>query len=353
MSTIKDVYGIGHALVDLQFAVDDGFLREHGIDKGVMTLVDDQRQAELQAVLLQPPLKSASGGSAANTMIALARFGGSGHYGCRVGGDELGDFYRRDLMEAGVGISATTRQAGKTGQCMIFITPDAERTMNTSLGASAEMGPDQVDRDRLRVSRHLYLEGYLLTSEPGTEACILAQRWAREVGASVSLTLSDPAVVGAFSERFRALVDAGVDLLFCNEDEARSFTGAADTAAAVRELKNLVPAVVVTLGAEGAVVSAKSVDQHVSAVRVIAVDTTGAGDSFAGGVLFGISRDRDLSVSAQLGCFAAAEVVGKVGPRLDRDLSGQIDDILVGYGRSFAGIGPASTLALHQLGAER
>ena len=323
-----DVYGIGHALVDLQYPVDPTFLRDHGIAKGVMTLVDEDRQVELQAALAASPANSASGGSAANTMIALARCGGRGHFAFRVGDDQWGDFYCRDLSEAGVESGATARGRGKTGQCMVFVTPDADRTMNTFLGASAGIGPRQVEREVLRGSRFVYLEGYLLTSQPGMEACHLAQGWARSEGVGVSLTLSDPAIVQAFGERFNQLVDNCVDLLFCNVEEALVFTGAPELEKAVSELAHRVPIAVVTRGADGVVICAGTTQVQVDAVPVHAVDTTGAGDSFAGGFLFGICRDFGIADAARLGCIAAAEVVSKLGPRLERTLEKEIDSNL-------------------------
>ena len=326
----NDLYGIGHALVDVQYPVDPSFLRDHGIAKGVMTLVDEDRQVELQAALAAAPANSASGGSAANTMIALARCGGRAHYAFRVGDDQWGGFYCRDLSEAGVESGATARGRGKTGQCMVFVTPDADRTMNTFLGASAGVGPRQVEREVIRRSRFVYLEGYLLTSEPGMKACGLARRWARSAGVGVSLTLSDPAIVQAFGERFNQLVDSGVDLLFSNEEEALVFTGAAKLDQAVSELAHRVPMVVVTRGADGVVVSAGTTQVQVDAVPVHAVDTTGAGDSFAGGFLFGICRDFGIAEAARLGCFVGAEVVSKLGPRLERTLEKETGTILAG-----------------------
>ena len=335
----NDVYGIGHALVDLQYPVDTAFLRDHGIAKGVMTLVNEDRQAELQAALAPSAVNSASGGSAANTMIALARYGGRAHYAFRVGDDQWGDYYCRDLSEAGVDSGAAAQGRGKTGQCMVFVTPDADRTMNTFLGASAGIGPIQVEHEVLRRSRFVYLEGYLLTSHPGMELCDLARRLARNEEVGVSLTLSDPAIVEAFGERFHQLVDSGVDLLFCNEEEALVFTGAAELERAVSELAHRVPIAVVTRGAEGALVGVGKTRVQVDAVPVQAVDTTGAGDSFAGGFLFGICRDFGIADSARLGCFAAAEVVSKLGPRLERTLVKEIETILAGTAPIFHGGG--------------
>ena len=290
MSDQFDIYGIGHALVDLQYSVSADTLRTLGVEKGVMTLIDEPRQAELFQALASEPVNSASGGSAANTAIAVSRFGGSVFYACQVGDDDWGRFYREDLERAGVGTSPDCHSSGKTGQCIVFVTPDADRTLNTFLGASSGMGPARVSEETIRSSRFIYLEGYLLTSELGLEACRKAQAIARESGTAVSLTLSDPFIVAGFKERFKVLIDGGVDLLLCNEEEACAYTGVADLGSAVAALGDLVPAACVTCGSRGAVTCEGAERFEVPGVTVEDVDTTGAGDSFAGGVLAGGSR---------------------------------------------------------------
>ena len=234
MARTYDVYGVGHALVDIQYRVDPEFLAENQIDKGVMTLVDTERQTTLAAALTADPVASASGGSAANTMIGVARFGGQAYYACLTGRDEWGDFYQRDLEEAGVATNPANRDEGTTGQCLVFITPDADRTLNTFLGISSAIGPAQLQEDIIADSQCVYLEGYLFSSDDGFAAAIKAREMARRHGTTVALTLSDPFMVGAFKERFDAIIDHGIDLLFCNEEEAMACTGAADRAAAGR-----------------------------------------------------------------------------------------------------------------------
>ena len=186
MSDQFDVYGIGHALVDLQYTVSKDTLQALGVDKGVMTLIDQTRQAELLEALASESANSASGGSAANTAIAVSKFGGSAFYACQVGDDDWGRFYREDLERAGVGTSPDCRTPGKTGQCIVFVTPDADRTLNTFLGASSGMGPERVSEVTIKSSRFIYLEGYLLTSELGLKACRKAQEIARQSGTGAS-----------------------------------------------------------------------------------------------------------------------------------------------------------------------
>ena len=324
-----DVCGIGHALVDIQYSVTPAKLEELGVDKGVMTLVDGETQRAIVAGLGATPVNRASGGSAANTMITVASFGGRAHYAFQVGNDEWGAFYRKDLEAASVGSSPSASQPGDTGQCLVLVTPDADRTMNTFLGASATMGPHQVDDAVIAGSRYVYLEGYLLTTQDGLAACRAAALAARRAQTLLSLTLSDPFVVGAFKANFEIIVDGGIDLLFCNEDEARAFTGLDDRTEAAAALADRVPRVCVTLGAEGTlIIDGDGAPQIVEGFDAQAIDTTGAGDTFAGGVLYGLTHGLTLPQSAVLGNYGAAIVVSSFGPRLATPLGDLIDDIL-------------------------
>lgn len=330
-----DVYGIGHALVDIQYSLTPDALDHLGVDKGVMTLVDDARRQQLQAGLPEGPVMRASGGSAANTMITIARFGGRSCYAYQVGDDDWGRFYQQDLKEAGVDSSDDVfLSTTATGQCLVMVTPDADRSMNTFLGASGSMGPHRIDEGTIGDSRFVYLEGYLLTTDEGFAACEAAATAARAQDVAIALTLSDPFVVGAFQERFERLVDAGVDLLFCNEDEAIAFTGQLKRDAAASALADRVGRAFITCGADGALVctagTAELVSELVSGHAITAIDTTGAGDSFAGGVLFGLSHDLAAADAAKLGNYAAACVVSAYGPRLQRYLDQQIEAIIAG-----------------------
>ena len=320
MGSAYNVYGVGHALVDIQYKVHPDLLGKLGIEKGVMTLIDIERQQTLFAALDQDPVASASGGSAANTMIGLAQFGGSAFYACLTGRDEWGDFYQRDLEKAGVATSADNRSEGITGQCIVFITPDADRTLNTFLGISSAIGPAQLDAENIAASQYVYLEGYLLSSENGYEACREAQRIARAAGTAVSLTLSDPFMVSTFKDRFATLVDAGVDLLFCNEDEAFAVSGTNERQAAVQALAERTTTACVTCGADGALIRESGRTYSIPGVPIKPVDTTGAGDLFAGGVLYGLTHDLGVENAGKLGSYAAAQVVSQYGPRLNHSL---------------------------------
>ena len=328
MTRTYDVYGVGHALVDIQYQVQPEFLAANQVEKGVMTLVDEKRQTDLATAISADPVASASGGSAANTMIGVARFGGQAFYACLIGRDTWGDFYQSDLEAAGVAANPANRSEGTTGQCLVFITPDADRTLNTFLGISSAIGPAQLQEDIIADAQYVYLEGYLFSSDDGFAAAIQAQEMARRNGAKVSLTLSDPFMVSTFKERFDTLLQKGVDLLFCNEEEALACTGAADREAAGEILSAQSNMAYITCGADGALVYADGQRHMVPGVQVEAVDTTGAGDLFAGGALFGLTHGYNPVDSARLGSYAAAQVVARFGPRLQESLAGQIDQIL-------------------------
>lgn len=315
-----DVYGVGHALVDIQFKVETETLERLGVEKGVMTLIDADRQQGLFADIAQDPIASASGGSAANTMIGVALFGGTAFYACLTGRDAWGDFYQNDLEKAGVATDPTHRTDGITGQCVVFITPDADRTLNTFLGAGSKIGVGQLDAEKIAASQYVYLEGYLLSSDNGYEACRKAQHLARAAGTSVALTLSDPFMVSTFRERFAQLIDDGVDLLFCNEDEACTFTASDQREQAVAHLGQRVSIACVTCGADGAQLHQDRRIIAIPGVPVDAVDTNGAGDLFAGGVLYGLTHGLSAEDAGRLGSYAAAQVVSQYGPRLQGTL---------------------------------
>ncbi|MXW78054.1 MAG: adenosine kinase [Gemmatimonadetes bacterium] len=327
MTRTYDVYGVGHALVDIQYQVPPEFLAEHQIEKGVMTLVDEERQRHLTTAVDGEPVASASGGSVANTLIGVARYGGRTYYACLTGRDAWGDFYQRDLEAAGVTTHPANRGVGKTGQCLVFVTPDAERTLNTFLGISSAIGPAQLHEEVIADSQYVYIEGYLLGSDDGFAAARRAQQMAQLHGTAVALTLSDPFAVRAFRARFDALLQDGVDLLFCNEEEALASTGTDNREAAGAALASQVGTAYVTCGADGALVYADGTHQ-VPGVPVQAIDTNGAGDLFAGGVLYGLSYGYSPLDAARLGCYAAAQVVTRFGPRLEQSLANHIDLIL-------------------------
>ena len=328
MPRTYNVYGIGNALVDIQYRVEPEFLTAHGIEKGLMTLIDEDRHNELLGVLQGSPAGRSSGGSAANTMIAVANLGGTACYACKVAEDPVGDFYLRDLNAAGVASNASNRGQGITGKCLVFITSDADRTMNTFLGITATFGPEQLEEDLIRDSDYLYIEGYLIASDPGYEAALAAQQMAHGGETRVALTLSDPSIVAAFKDRMGELVRRGIDLLFCNEEEAMAFTNTERMPDACVRLSESVGSYGVTCGADGAIVKDGDEALSVPGFRVNALDTNGAGDMFAGAYLFGVTNGYDAVKSAKLASYASSRVVAKYGPRLDLSLEGEVDRIL-------------------------
>ena len=328
MSRKYNVYGVGNALVDVQYQVDEGYISRMNVGMGTMTLVDEDRQRELIGNVSTDPLERASGGSAANTMIGVANFGGSAYYGCKVGKDEPGDFYLNDLTAAGVGSNPDNRAEGVTGQCVVLIGPDGERSLNTYLGITAEFSPDEVEPDVVSDSDIVYIEGYLLSSDSGFEASLKAQELAKERGARVALTLSDVFIVNAFKARVDEIFRNGIDLLFGNEAEAMAYTDRSDVSGACLVIGKVVSDFVITLGGEGALVTDGGNVKTVDGFPAEVVDTNGAGDGFAGAFLYGITNGYSPVESGKLGCYAGSQVVSKFGPRLEQDLSGQVRKIL-------------------------
>lgn len=313
------VYGLGNALVDKEFEVSDDFFEHENIQKGIMTLVD----AESQDVLLSRLLarfglkKRAGGGSAANTMYAIAQFGGKTFYTCKVASDEFGDFYVEELGNNNIKTNlGPEREYGVTGKCLVMVSPDAERTMLTCLGISEHISASDIDAEALRDSRYLYMEGYLVTSASGRQACIEARKIAEANGVLTSLTLSDPAMVQFFRGGLEDMIGSGVDLLFANHVEAKSWTGCEDVNDAARGLGDLAKVVVVTLGSKGALVWDGSTFIDIAAVPARAVDTNGAGDMFAGAFLYAVASGKDYATAGRLASHAAAATVSTFGPRL-------------------------------------
>lgn len=315
----NDVYGIGNALVDLEFKVTDQFLAENDIDKGLMTLVDEARQAELISKLPVFEAKKQCGGSAANTVIGVAQYGGKSFYSCKVAKDELGEFYLNDLrnnhVEAKFPYSELSE--GTTGKCMVMVTDDGERTMNTFLGITETLSTHEIDENELKNSKWLYIEGYLVTSPTGFAAAMETQKIARENNVKVSLTLSDLNMVTYFKDNFLKLMNEPVDLLFSNEQEALGFIGTEDLAAAIDGLKKYAHNFVITRGAQGALFWDGNKIIEVPAKEVKPLDTNGAGDLFAGSFLYGLTNELPHEKCLELGINACSKLITKYGARLE------------------------------------
>ena len=321
------VYGIGAALVDTEIEVSDQDLTSLSIDKGVMTLVDEQRQQQLIEQLSDHLVasKRASGGSAANTIIAASYFGAKSFYSCKVANDENGDFYLNDLRDAGVAYhEELEREAGTTGKCLVMITPDAERTMNTFLGISETVSVNELHPAAAAQSEFAYLEGYLVSSDTGRAAAIALRELAESKGVKTAISLSDPAMVEFFHDGLQQMIGEGVDLLFCNEGEALGFTKTDTLDDAISALKQIAKTFAITLGSEGALVFDGEKESRIAAHKVDAIDTNGAGDMFAGAFLYAITHGHSFEQAGALASRASAQVVSQFGPRLRPEQHQQI-----------------------------
>ncbi len=312
-----DVYALGNALVDMEYEVEPTDLASLGIDKGVMTLVDEDCQSRMMAHLAGHPHQRSSGGSAANSLIAVSQLGGTSFYSCKVAGDELGHFYMQDLRAGGVDTNhQTEREPGHTGRCVVLVTPDSDRTLCTFLGISGDLSAKELVESALRDSRYFYMEGYLVTSDSARQACCDARRLATAAGVKTALSLSDPNIVRYFKPGLLTMIDSGVDLLFANEDEAKTMADATELDDAVAYLKTLSREFVITRGPRGALVWNGQDLLAIDPVKVEAVDTVGAGDMFAGAFLYGRCRGWDHRRAADLASAAAAKLVTRLGPRM-------------------------------------
>ena len=312
-----DVYGIGNALVDMEYEVEAADLEALGIEKGVMTLVDEQQQLRMMDHLAARPHQRGSGGSAANSMIAVRQFGGTSFYSCKVAGDDLGHFYMKDLIEGGVDTNHhTEKEAGHTGRCVVLVTPDSDRTLCTFLGISGGLSAKELVEDALRDSAYFYMEGYLVTSHTARRACVAGKRIAEAAGVKTAISLSDPNMVRFFKPGLLEMIGSGVDLLFANEDEAKGMADTTDLNGAVAYLKTLSQEFVITRGSRGALVWDGQTLNDITPVKVDAVDTVGAGDMFAGAFLYGLGRGWDHQRAGALASAASAKLVTSLGPRI-------------------------------------
>lgn len=313
------IYGIGNALVDQEFEVEDCFFAEAGIEKGIMTLIDEPQMLNLrQTLAAHSPVKSqACGGSAANTIIGAQYFGAKTFYSCNVANDDDGDFYAKDLAAAGVDSNINgNRDQGITGKCTVMITPDAERTMNTFLGITSDLHEKHINEEALAASEYVYIEGYLVTSDTSRAAAIKVRELARKHGVKVALTFSDPGMTQYFRDGLLEMLGDGVDLLFCNEQEAKTMAQTENWDEAVEFIKGLAKQFVITRGAQGAVAFDGKELISTPAKKITPVDTNGAGDMFAGAFLYAITHGYDFAAASRLAVAAAGLLITQFGPRL-------------------------------------
>lgn len=328
-----NVFGIGNALVDIVTEVNDQFLQDHNIEKGLMTLVDEEHQNRVSNAINLNNSNKQCGGSAANSIIAVSQFGGSSYYSCKVANDELGNFYMKDLKANGVdsNIDNTTLESGITGKCLVMTTEDASRTMNTFLGITSNYSKNEIKEEVIKDAQYLYIEGYLVTSENGLEAMKYAKKLAEDNGVKTALTFSDPSMVKYFKEQMESVVGASVDLLFCNEEEAMLYTDKDNLTEAREELKKVAKRFVITLGENGAMIFDGDTFVDIEPYKVQAIDTNGAGDLFAGAFLYGITNGHSYADSGKLASLASSKVVTQFGPRLEwhqaKDILNKLNNI--------------------------
>ncbi len=321
-----DVIGVGNAIVDVLSPTEDNFLEEHGLDKGMMTLIDTDRARQLYDAM--GPGVEVSGGSAANTLAGLASLGGNGAYIGKVRNDTLGGVFHHDINAIGVDYRTPAAAEGEsTARCLIFVTPDAQRTMQTYLGISVQLGPDDIDEGAIRDSRITYLEGYLFDPPEAKQAFVKAAEIAHAAGRKVALTLSDPFCVDRHRAEFMHLISGHVDIVFANEEETKSLFEVDDFDAALQLMRGHCEIAAMTRSEKGSVIVAGEDIHVVDAAPVDRVtDTTGAGDLFAAGFLFGLTQGRDLADCGRIGGLAAAEIIGHYGARPEGSLQKLLAD---------------------------
>jgi len=320
-SAIFDVVGVGNAIVDVIAHAEEEFLAREALVKGTMTLIDADRADALYQMM--GPAIEASGGSAGNTMAGIASLGGTGAYIGKVRDDFLGQVFRHDISAIGVRFDTPAATSGPgTARCLILVTPDGQRTMNTYLGACVELGPGDIDPDIVSAARISYLEGYLFDPPHAQEAFRKAAAIAHAAGRQVALSLSDPFCVGRHRAAFRDLVEGHIDILFANEAEICSLYETDDLASAATAVREHVAIAALTRSAVGSVILASGAEHLIAAAPVArVVDTTGAGDLYASGFLYGLIRDLPLPICGEIGSLCAAEIISHVGARPEVQLA--------------------------------
>jgi len=323
-----DVFGVGNAIMDMQVRCGDAFLEKMSIEKGIMTLVEEAHQKTVLDALADHDIHYCSGGSAANTIVGIAEMGGKTAYACKTGADAFGQRYLDEMKKLGITIEIPQAE-GQTGSCVVLITEDAQRTMLTSLGISSALQTEDIIEAEIAKAKYVYVEGYLFAGESTRAAALRAIELARANGVKVALTISDPFLVDICREQFRELIEGPVDLLFCNEEEAKALTGLKDPIDCAHDIHRHCENVALTLGRKGSIIMHEGEVWPVEGVEVEAVDTTGAGDMYAAGVLYGITNGLSWQQAGHLGSHAAARVVAQLGARLPNPLSREEIEMLL------------------------
>lgn len=321
MSKQFQVVGIGNSIVDILSTVTDQFLSDNGVEKGIMQLIDTDRAVELYAAT--GPSKEISGGSAANTVAGIAALGGKTAYIGKVKDDQLGQIFAHDLRAQGAVYETVMAPAGdgpETGRCIVLVSPDGERSMNTYLGWSEFLTPADIEPSKMTDAEWIFLEGYRFDGPDSQQAFADAVKTCTDAGGKASLTLSDPFCVERHRDAFLELIRSGISLLFANEHEMKSLYQVDDLEVALEKGRQDVEILACTVGEKGAYMIRGDERVHVPAEPTSVVDVTGAGDLFASGVLFGLTNGADLATAGRMGCVAAGEIISHIGARPEADL---------------------------------
>ncbi len=316
-----DVYGVGNALVDVQARVSDTFLEQLALDKGIMTLVDDDQQAMVIDRLSGASLHRCAGGSAANTVVGLAELGGSAAFAGKVAGDVMGQIFLGDMRSIGVEMRTAPATTGQSGTCVVLITPDAQRTMLTNLAVSSTLSADDIDEAMIGRAKYVYIEGYLLTGATTRDAAYRAMLSAKRQGVKVAFSASDPFLINLLRDEIWELITGPVDLFFCNQEEAKSLTLHDDPVQCAAEIHRHAENVALTLGDKGSILMHGGETIPIEGAIVEAVDTTGAGDMYAGALLYGITSGMSWRQAGHLASHAAGRIVGQLGARLEHKMT--------------------------------
>ncbi|MFK7854027.1 MAG: adenosine kinase [Granulosicoccus sp.] len=312
------VYGVGNALVDLEYEIPEALLAELKVDKGLMTLIDEEKHHQLLDDLYHIDSRPCGGGSAANTITAAAQLGSSAYYSCKVANDKTGEFFLQDLTANGVqtNLSPDTLADGHTGKCIVLITPDAERSMNTYLGITQQFSTAELDEEALKDADFVYIEGYLMPEVNARAAAVKAREIAQANGVRTSLTLSDPNMVKFFKDGLMEIIGNGLDMIFSNEEEAMLMVDAQDMTTCVEGMKSIARQFAITRGANGAVLFDGDTVHEIPAESIKPLDSTGAGDVYAGAFLHGMTHELPFARCGELAGMAATTLVQQLGARL-------------------------------------
>jgi sugar/nucleoside kinase (ribokinase family) len=327
MQKYINITGLGNALVDIQYEVSTDELEQLGLIKGEMKLVSFEEQQDLLQKLSDKVSHRSSGGSAANTIIAFNNFGGTAAYQTLLGNDEAGDFYANEFKQLGVKLTAHRLENEPTGICVVLITPDSERTMITMLGASSKFTQNHLNEEIIAGSEWLYIEGYELTSKSGAEACLSSVNMAENSKSKTALTFSDTFVTEFHRQNVEAIATRA-ELIFCNEGEAMSFTQTDNINSAFKRMADVAPNFIITRGKDGAVIKWKNETINIPSYPANAIDSTGAGDMFAGAFFYGLFKTGSPEKAGHLAAFSSSRVVSQMGARLQEDHKSIVTNIL-------------------------